>query len=99
VLISSSSLSAMACTSAWVGGPDTTQTTCPLNSQPSTLNQPDELPAHFRRLSSFCLLHSPRPRPPAQAANRPVPAHINKRSAAQCGPRLAFQPRRTQRFR
>jgi hypothetical protein len=31
VLISSSSLSAMVCASAWVGGLDTAQTRCPLN--------------------------------------------------------------------
>ncbi len=33
----------------WVGGLETAQTICSLNSQPSTLNQPGELAAHFAR--------------------------------------------------
>ena len=48
-VINSSGLSASACTSAWVGGLDTAQTRCSLNSQPSTLNQSGELAADFAR--------------------------------------------------
>jgi hypothetical protein len=48
-LISSSSLSASACTSARVGGLETAHNRCSLNAQPSTLNQPGELAAHFAR--------------------------------------------------
>jgi hypothetical protein len=48
-LISSSSLSTSAGTSAWVGGLDTAQTRCSLNSQPSILNESGELAAHFAR--------------------------------------------------
>ncbi len=49
MLVNSSSLSAIAGPSAWVGGLETAKTRCSLNSQPSTLNQSGELAAHFAR--------------------------------------------------